>query len=143
MRSEIRARPARRDHDSSLRCRRNPVARYFCAGRDNHRAVRSFWDKTIIIHGLRRWYEIRGELRQEGQRISRHYYDLHCLHQSGGIAAAAIADLKLAGDCVRHAQMFFNRPDLDLASAKPGPLQSSLMQACWRDSAATTTTQLP
>ncbi len=27
---------------------------------------------------------------------------------------------KLADDCVRHAQMFFNRPDLDLASAKPG-----------------------
>lgn len=83
-------------------------------------ASRTLWDKIIIIHGLRRWYEIRGELRQEGQRISRHYYDLHCLHQSGGIAVAAIADLKLAGDCVRHAQMFFNRPDLDLASAKPG-----------------------
>lgn len=81
---------------------------------------RTLWDKIIIIHGLRRWYEIRGELRQEGQRISRHYYDLHCLHHSGGIAAAAIANLKLAGDCVRHAQMFFNRPDLYLASAKPG-----------------------
>lgn len=81
---------------------------------------RTLWDKVIIIHGLRRWYEIRGELRQEGQRISRHYYDLHCLHHSGGIAAAALANLKLAGDCVRHAQMFFNRPDLDLASAKPG-----------------------
>jgi hypothetical protein len=26
----------------------------------------------------------------------------------------------MAEDCVRHARMFFNRPDLDLASAKLG-----------------------
>lgn len=26
----------------------------------------------------------------------------------------------MAQDCVRHARMFFNRPDLDLASAIPG-----------------------
>jgi hypothetical protein len=26
----------------------------------------------------------------------------------------------MAEDCVRHARMFFNRPDLDLASAVPG-----------------------
>ncbi|WP_352686406.1 hypothetical protein [Mesorhizobium sp. M0601] len=36
----------------------------------------------VIAHGLRRWYEWRGELRQEGQRVSRHYYDLHCLLRS-------------------------------------------------------------
>ena len=40
---------------------------------------RTFWDKIVIVHGLRRWHEIRGELRYDGQRISRHYYDLHCL----------------------------------------------------------------
>jgi hypothetical protein len=28
---------------------------------------RTFWDKIVIVHGLRRWHEIRGELRQEGQ----------------------------------------------------------------------------
>jgi len=26
----------------------------------------------------------------------------------------------MAQDCVRHAKMFFNRPDFDLASAAPG-----------------------
>jgi hypothetical protein len=82
-------------------------------------AVRSFWDKAVIAHGLRRWYEIRGEVRQEGQRISRHYYDLHCLHNSP-VGAVALADRNLARDCVRHARMFFNRPDFDLASAQPG-----------------------
>ena len=82
-------------------------------------ATRTFWDKVVIAHGLRRWYERRGELRQEGQRVSRHYYDLHCLMQSD-IGKAAIADLGLGADCVRHARMFFDRPDYDLASAAPG-----------------------
>jgi hypothetical protein len=81
--------------------------------------VRSFWDKAVIAHGLRRWYEIRDELRQEGQPISRHYYDLHCLHNSW-VGPVALADRKLAADCVRHARRFFNRPDFDLASAQPG-----------------------
>jgi hypothetical protein len=45
-------------------------------------AGRTFWDKIIIAHGLRRWFERRGELRHEGQQISRHYYDLHCLSNS-------------------------------------------------------------
>lgn len=27
---------------------------------------RTFWDKVVIAHGLRRWYERRGVLRQEG-----------------------------------------------------------------------------
>lgn len=80
---------------------------------------RTFWDKVVIAHGLRRWYERRGMLRQEGQRVSRHYYDLHCLMNSD-LGTAALADLNLAQDCVRHARMFFNRPDYDLASAQPG-----------------------
>jgi hypothetical protein len=79
---------------------------------------RTFWDKVLIVHGLRRWFERRGVLRQEGQRISRHYYDLHCLMTA--IGAEAIKDLALADECVIHAQTFFDRPDFDLASAKPG-----------------------
>ena len=82
-------------------------------------AGRTFWDKVVIAHGLRRWYERRGVLRQEGQRISRHYYDLHQLVGSQ-LGQAALGDLDLARDCVRHARMFFDRPDYDLASAEPG-----------------------
>ena len=80
---------------------------------------RTFWDKVVIVHGLRRWHERRGVLRQEGQRVSRHYYDLHCLMASD-IGRATLANLELAGDCVRHARMFFDRPDYDLESAAPG-----------------------
>ena len=33
-------------------------------------AERTFWDKIVIAHGLRSWFDRRGELRQDGQRIS-------------------------------------------------------------------------
>jgi hypothetical protein len=81
--------------------------------------TRTFWDKVVILHGLRRWYERRGELRGGGQRVSRHYYDIDRLMRAE-IGREAVRDLVMAGDCVRHARMFFNRPDLDLASARPG-----------------------
>lgn len=34
--------------------------------------ARTFWDKVIILPGVRQWFERRHELRQEGQRVSRH-----------------------------------------------------------------------
>lgn len=36
------------------------------------------------------------------------------------IGRKATDDAGMAEDCVRHARMFFNRPDFDLASAVPG-----------------------
>jgi hypothetical protein len=81
-------------------------------------AERTFWDKVVILHGLRRWFERRGELRGGGHRISRHYYDVHTLMQSD-VGRRAIAAPALGADCVLHARMFFNRPDFDLASAAP------------------------
>jgi hypothetical protein len=81
-------------------------------------AKRTFWDKVIILHGLRSWFERRAVLRQEGQRISRHYYDLHCLMASIGNGAAS--DIGLGADCIDHARLFFDRPDFNLATAKPG-----------------------
>ncbi|MGH7040316.1 MAG: nucleotidyl transferase AbiEii/AbiGii toxin family protein [Stellaceae bacterium] len=80
---------------------------------------RTFWDKVVILHGLRRWFETRGELKGGGQRVSRHYYDLYRLAQAP-IGEAAIAEAELGADCVAHARMFFNRPDFDLRSAMPG-----------------------
>ncbi len=82
-------------------------------------AARTFWDKVVIAHGLRRWHERRGVLRQEGQRVSRHYYDLHCILCSE-VGEPALADRALGADCVRHAHTFFDRPDYDLSSAVPG-----------------------
>lgn len=99
-------------------------------------AGRTFWDKVVIVHGLRRWYERRGILRQEGQRVSRHYYDLFCLMASE-MGHSALANSDLRADCVRHARMFFDRPDLDLASAEPGTFAiapvSDMIDALRRD----------
>lgn len=82
-------------------------------------AERTFWDKIVILHGLRRAFETTGVLRGDGQRVSRHYYDLHRL-MGAEVGPRALEDPALGADCVRHAQMFFARPELDLDSAAPG-----------------------
>ena len=81
-------------------------------------AERTFWDKVVILHGRRRWFEIRGNLLGGGHRVSRHYYDVHELMNSD-LGKRAAKDLKLGADCVAHARMFFNRPAFDLESAHP------------------------
>ena len=80
---------------------------------------RTFWDKIMIVHGLRQWYENRGELRHGGQRVSRHYYDLYRLAQAKDIANWQ-ADQQLASDCAIHARQFFGSPDLGLETAVGG-----------------------
>jgi hypothetical protein len=80
-------------------------------------AERTFWDKIVILHGLRRWFEIRGQLRGGGDRVSRHYYDVFALMASE-VGRGAVRDLDLGADCVEHARMFFNRAPFDLASAR-------------------------
>lgn len=82
-------------------------------------AERTFWDKVIILHGVRNWFDKRGVLRHQGQRISRHYYDVHQMLQSS-LRLNAVGDHALAADCTAHARMFFNSPDLALETAKPG-----------------------
>ena len=82
-------------------------------------AERTFWDKIIILHGLRCWYDNRGALRHQGHRASRHYYDLHMMWHSP-LGRQAAANQALALDCAHHARMFFNSTDLDLVNAHPG-----------------------
>lgn len=82
-------------------------------------AERTFWDKIIIAHGLRQWFERRGQLRHGGQRVSRHYFDLYQLTQAGN-AGAWMTNDKLAQDCATHARLFFGSPDLGLEQAARG-----------------------
>lgn len=100
---------------------------------------RTFWDKVIILHGLRQWYDRRKELRHEGQRVSRHFYDIHRLMQAEG-AADWQADHHLAADCATHARLFFGSPDLGLDSAVPGRFtltpDAAMHDALGRDYAA-------
>lgn len=83
------------------------------------RPERTLWDKIVILHGLRQWFERRGELKQGGQRVSRHYHDVFRLMRSAE-AQAWLADRALGADCVLHARLFFGSPDLGLETAQPG-----------------------
>ena len=81
-------------------------------------AVRTVVADLVGQGGDFAWFDARGALRG-GQRISRHYYDVYRLLGSDG-GRAASSDFALGVDCVRHARMFFNSPDLNLAAAEPG-----------------------
>lgn len=80
---------------------------------------RTYWDKVVILHGLRAWYDRRGQLRHGGQRVSRHYFDVFRLLQSP-LGERAMQDRALRVDCARHARVFFNSPDSDLDGAMAG-----------------------
>lgn len=80
---------------------------------------RTFWDKVIIVHGLQQWFARRGELRHGGQRVSRHYYDIHQL-MLAPLAKEWQANRSLASDCAQHAQLFFSNADFGLEYARPG-----------------------
>lgn len=103
------------------------------------RPERTFWDKIIILHGLRQWHDRRGELRHGGQRVSRHYYDVHQLMQAAS-AHEWQTDHGLAMDCVQHARLFFGSVDLGLDTALPGSFTltpgAAMRDALARDYAA-------
>ena len=82
-------------------------------------AERTFWDKIIILHGLRQWHDRRGVLRHGGQRVSRHYYDLHQLMRHER-APQWLENRVLAADCATHARLFFGSADLGLTTAMHG-----------------------
>jgi hypothetical protein len=99
-------------------------------------AERTFWDKVIILHGLRHWYDVREEFQHQGHRLSRHYYDIHQLMLSG-VGQRALTSPGLALDCATHAKLFFYRKDQGLESAQPGTFKivpaSTMTDALERD----------
>lgn len=80
---------------------------------------RTFWDKAVITHGLRAWFEARGSLRNNGNRISRHYYDLHML-LNNAVGQHAIKDINLGKECALHASIFFFDKDSKQSVAAEG-----------------------
>lgn len=100
---------------------------------------RTFWDKVVIVHGQRRWFEKHGALKGGGQRVTRHYYDLDRLIGSD-IGRNAASNPELGADCVAHARMFFNNPAFDLAAARPGTFAlaptAAMLEPLARDYAA-------
>ncbi|MGD0518170.1 MAG: nucleotidyl transferase AbiEii/AbiGii toxin family protein [Thermoguttaceae bacterium] len=65
-------------------------------------AERTFWEKVMILHAE---YH-RSPSSQMKKRLSRHYYDVHCLAQ-GEIGRLALQKMKLLQDVIRHKMKFF------------------------------------
>jgi hypothetical protein len=82
-------------------------------------AEQTFWDKVIILHGLRQWFDRRGVLRHGGQRVARHYYDVYQLLKNER-SPARLENRALAADCATHARLFFGSNDLGLETAARG-----------------------
>ena len=73
-------------------------------------------------------FEKRGVLRGQGQRVSRHYYDVHRIFQSQ-LGVRAVANRQLGADCFAHARIFFSSPDLGLDRAVSGTFSLSATDA--------------
>lgn len=80
---------------------------------------RTLWDKVVLVHGQRQWFDRKGEIKGGGHRLTRHYYDLHKLLDTE-IGQAALADADLGRQVVAHARSFFNRGPYGLELAMPG-----------------------
>lgn len=65
--------------------------------------LRTFWEKATLMHVECQ----RNELRASSERLSRHWYDLAMLADSP-YGQAAIEDIGLLADVVRHKKVFFN-----------------------------------
>lgn len=65
--------------------------------------ARSFWEKATLIHVECN----RTELRASAERLSRHWYDMSCLHRSGKIEHA-IDDRALLVDVIKYKKLFYN-----------------------------------
>ena len=84
-------------------------------------AERTFWEKATAVHVFCR------QQRSRGERLSRHWYDLVRLDDTG-YAERALADRALAVSVARHKSMFFREKDaagnwLDYEAAVFGGLQ--------------------
>ena len=69
---------------------------------------RTFWDKIIILHGQRHWFQNKGELYKDGQRLSRALLR-RIPPSTSEYGHAALEDLELAESCVKHARLYFDR----------------------------------
>lgn len=84
-------------------------------------AQRTFWEKATAIHVFCR------QRRRRGERLSRHWYDLVRLDDSG-FASMALSDQTLAIAVARHKSMFLREKDwsgtwVDYHEAVSGGLQ--------------------
>jgi hypothetical protein len=79
--------------------------------------ARTFWEKVTLLHSVT-------HSGKRPQRLSRHYYDVSRIYRHE-VGRAAIADLKLLAEVVKHKAVFFREAAARYDLAKPGSLRIS------------------
>lgn len=79
--------------------------------------VRTFWEKITLLHGENN----RPKEKAFGDRLSRHYYDVHQLVKKG-ISENALTDLTLLLDVIEHKKKYFKAGWAKYEEAIPGTL---------------------
>jgi hypothetical protein len=91
---------------------------------------RTFWEKAMLLHEEAH----RGSSQGPKARLSRHYYDLHCLIEAK-IAAKAADDSDLFEAVANHRVVYFKRSKEAQQTLKPGTLRlrpADGTEAAWR-----------
>ncbi len=79
---------------------------------------RTFWEKITLLHAENN----RPQEKPSGDRISRHYYDVHQLITKG-VADLALHDLTLLQDVIEHKKKYFRAGWARYEEAVPGSLK--------------------
>lgn len=79
--------------------------------------IRTFWEKITLLHAENH----RPLDKTFGDRLSRHYYDLHQLIKAG-ISQTALSDLTLLYDVINHKKKYFRAGWAQYDTAIPGTL---------------------
>jgi hypothetical protein len=81
-------------------------------------AERTFWEKATLLHAE---YH-RSPSSPMKERLSRHYYDVHCLAQ-GEIGRSALQQMDLLQAVVKHKMLFFTSAWAHYQTAIAGTLR--------------------
>ena len=80
--------------------------------------VRTFWEKITLLHAENN----RPETKLLGDRMSRHYYDVHKLIEAG-VSDLALQDMPLLTDVITNKKKYFRASWAKYEEAKPGTLK--------------------
>ena len=80
--------------------------------------VRTFWEKITLLHAENN----RPGSKLLGDRLSRHYYDVHKMINAG-VSDLALKDMSLLTDVIANKKKYFRASWAQYEEAKPGTLQ--------------------
>ncbi len=97
---------------------------------------RTYLDKLMILHGAHCGFRDKGRLPREGQRISRHYYDVAMITKTK-VGLSALNDIELLDSVRNHNLVAYRQAWKRLDEAVPGSLrlvpQPELLAAIEKD----------